>query len=107
MELHFPGQANSLLAMAAGEYVEPVQDRALLKSLSNGKTFFGNSALQRTSTVNHWLSQLAGELHERYKADLTKNQRAPTNVAVSVGCGKRPGMGGLQAAAAGGSRGVS
>eukprot|EP00658_Telonema_sp_P-2_P041961 TRINITY_DN30062_c0_g1_i1.p1 TRINITY_DN30062_c0_g1~~TRINITY_DN30062_c0_g1_i1.p1 ORF type:complete len:112 (+),score=21.11 TRINITY_DN30062_c0_g1_i1:2-337(+) len=80
----FPGQSGYLIGLASGDHNEPVQDRALVKSLGNSKTFFGSSALQSNPEARHWLSQLACELHVRYQADLSKNRRAPRSLTLTV-----------------------
>eukprot|EP00435_Cladocopium_sp_Y103_P006293 s3560_g2.t1 len=66
---HFPQRGEWLLALAAGEdsAAEAVKDRQLVKSLSNGKTFFGEKRLRSLAEVDYWLGELAGELHRRYQ----------------------------------------
>eukprot|EP00434_Breviolum_minutum_P017205 symbB.v1.2.015189.t2/scaffold1044.1/size142232/10 len=66
---HFPQKGEWLLALAAGEdsAAEAVKDRQLVKSLSNGKTFFGDKRLRSLAEVDYWLGELSGELHRRYQ----------------------------------------
>jgi hypothetical protein len=87
LESAFPKQAGFLLELAEGRYNDPVQDRELCKSLSNGKTFFGRLKLDTVSQCEHWLQELARELHQRYLEDSISHARAPTTISVSVGVG--------------------
>eukprot|EP00448_Togula_jolla_P021960 CAMPEP_0170574588 /NCGR_PEP_ID=MMETSP0224-20130122/3383_1 /TAXON_ID=285029 /ORGANISM="Togula jolla, Strain CCCM 725" /LENGTH=634 /DNA_ID=CAMNT_0010897261 /DNA_START=60 /DNA_END=1964 /DNA_ORIENTATION=+ len=87
LEAEFPKQAAYLLELAEGRYCEPVQDRELCKSLSSSKTFFGRLQLSQPSQVEHWLHELAAELHRRYKSQVERHGRAPTKISVSMGFG--------------------
>ncbi len=69
LEAEFPKQAEYLQELAEGRYNEPVQDRELCRSLSNGKTFYGHLRLNTASQCEYWLQELAGELHQRYLED--------------------------------------
>jgi nucleotidyltransferase/DNA polymerase involved in DNA repair len=58
--------AEWLSNMARGEVSEPVQDRRVVKTVGNSKTFFGEKALLRdVDTVKYWLLELSGELYMR------------------------------------------
>ena len=83
---HFPQKGEWLLALAAGEdsAAEAVKDRQLVKSLSNGKTFFGDKRLRSLAEVDYWLGELSGELHRRYQKQVEKHQRTPTTLGVSL-----------------------
>lgn len=83
---HFPQRGEWLLALVAGEdsAAEAVKDRQLVKSLSNGKTFFGEKRLRSVAEVDYWLGELAGELHRRYQKQVEKHQRTPTTLGVSL-----------------------
>lgn len=83
---HFPQRGEWLLALVAGEdaAAEAVKDRQLVKSLSNGKTFFGEKRLGSLAEVDYWLGELAGELHRRYQKQVEKHQRVPTTLGVSL-----------------------
>jgi len=105
LEATFPRQAAYLMALAEGRHNEPVQDRELNKSLSNGKTFFGRLRLDTSALCEHWLRELAGELHQRYVEDCSKHGRAPTKLSVSIGVGG--GGGGMQGSATSSSRQAS
>eukprot|EP00439_Symbiodinium_sp_Y106_P047395 s113_g6.t1 len=101
--IHFPDKGEWLLALAAGsdKAADPVKDRQLVKSLSNGKTFFGSKQLRSVSEVDHWLGELAGELHLRYVDQVSKHQRAPTTIGIHVmtETGRGKGKGGMESAA--------
>jgi len=92
VEAAFPRQASYLLELAEGRYFEPVQDRELCKSLSSAKTFFGSNCLRSSINCRRWLAELAGELHQRYTADMARHQRAPSRISVSVGSGNAMGQ---------------
>eukprot|EP00929_Paragymnodinium_shiwhaense_P086084 TRINITY_DN46582_c0_g1_i1.p1 TRINITY_DN46582_c0_g1~~TRINITY_DN46582_c0_g1_i1.p1 ORF type:complete len:687 (+),score=96.86 TRINITY_DN46582_c0_g1_i1:180-2063(+) len=83
----FPERGDCLLAMAAGkdQATDPVKDRQLTKSLSNGKQFFGTRAIRTPEEAEHWLEEFAGELHIRYQEQVKTHGRAPTTVCISVG----------------------
>lgn len=87
LEGAFPKHAIFLLELAEGRFNEPVQDRELSQSLSSAKTFFGHCRLDSPAQCEHWLRELAGELHQRYVADASGHARAPTKVSVYVGVG--------------------
>merc|ERR1712157_668779 len=91
----FPEKGEWLLALASGKdsAADPVKDRQLVKSLSNGKTFFGSCRLRTVAEVEHWLGELACELHQRYQEQVEQNQRAPTTIGVHVGVGGARGKG--------------
>lgn len=91
LEAAFPKQAAYLLDLAEGRYDDPVQDRELSKSLSNGKTFVGHLKLDSASQCEYWLQELAGELHQRYIEDSIGHKRAPTTISVSIGVGGKSG----------------
>lgn len=101
--IHFPDKGEWLLALAAGsdKAADPVKDRQLVKSLSNGKTFFGSKQLRSVAEVDHWLGELAGELHLRYVDQVSKHQRAPTTIGIHVTTetGRGKGKGGMESAA--------
>lgn len=82
----FPQRGEWLLALAAGDdsAAEAVKDRQLVKSLSNGKTFFGEKRLRSLEEVDYWLGELTGELHRRYLQQVEKHQRTPSTLQVSL-----------------------
>eukprot|EP00931_Biecheleriopsis_adriatica_P059272 TRINITY_DN35440_c0_g1_i1.p1 TRINITY_DN35440_c0_g1~~TRINITY_DN35440_c0_g1_i1.p1 ORF type:complete len:584 (+),score=155.31 TRINITY_DN35440_c0_g1_i1:79-1830(+) len=93
--VHFPEKGEWLVALASGldSAADPVKDRQLVKSLSNGKTFFGSSQLRSLAEVEYWLGELAGELHRRYAEQVEQHQRAPTTIGIHVGTGGGRGKG--------------
>eukprot|EP00927_Polykrikos_kofoidii_P073063 TRINITY_DN69138_c0_g1_i1.p1 TRINITY_DN69138_c0_g1~~TRINITY_DN69138_c0_g1_i1.p1 ORF type:complete len:683 (-),score=77.79 TRINITY_DN69138_c0_g1_i1:49-2001(-) len=78
-----------IVALASGRdsAADLVKDRQLVKSLSNGKTFFGKSKLKTASEVEYWLREFSGELHQRYKEQLEQHQRAPTTIGIHMTVG--------------------
>lgn len=87
LEFTFPGKGAYLHEMATGTHNEPVQDRELVKSLASSKTFPGRLCLKTAQECEHWLHELAGELHRRYHDQVTRNARAPTRISVHIGSG--------------------
>eukprot|EP00913_Durusdinium_trenchii_P018809 g17676.t1 len=93
----FPQRGEWLLALAAGDdsAAEAVKDRQLVKSLSNGKTFFGEKRLRSLEEVDYWLGELTGELHRRYLQQVEKHQRTPRTpeqiLQTAKACARRAG----------------
>lgn len=91
LEADFPRQASFLLELAEGRHNDPVQDREHRQSISSGKTFFGHLQLNTEKDVQHWLHELACELHKRYMLELARHRRSPTRISMSVGLGGHGG----------------
>jgi hypothetical protein len=89
----FPERGEWIIALASGmdSAADPVKDRQLVKTLSNGKTFFGRNALRSVAEVEYWFRAFAGELHQRYMEQLLKHQRAPTSIGIQITVGSCSG----------------
>mmetsp|Transcript_12636 Transcript_12636/g.20925 ORF Transcript_12636/g.20925 Transcript_12636/m.20925 type:complete len:628 (-) Transcript_12636:60-1943(-) len=85
----FPERGEWIIALASGmdSAADSVKDRQLVKSLSNGKTFFGSKALRTVAEVEYWFRAFAGELHQRYMDQVLKHHRAPTSIGIHVTVG--------------------
>lgn len=89
----FPEKGEWIVGLASGmdSAADAVKDRQLVKSLSNGKTFFGRNALRTVSEVEYWLRAFAGELHQRYMEQILQHQRAPSSVGIQITSGSCSG----------------
>ncbi|KAG5175712.1 hypothetical protein JKP88DRAFT_338079 [Tribonema minus] len=77
-------QAALLADMARGVDLTPVVQRALSKSVSCGKTFYGNSCIRTEETLKRWLLELAAEIQERLDAQRADHKRAATRLTVHL-----------------------
>lgn len=75
-----------MLSIARGIHLDPVQDRALPKSIGCSKSFRSSNMLTKSNltdgTVLYWLTELSKELHERMEDDAAYHSRRPKQLHV-------------------------
>jgi DNA polymerase eta len=81
--LYGESDAAWLFKLVRGVDDDSVEDRRLAKSVSCGKTFFGNNNLREMEQIHRWLRQLAGELTQRLRRDAELHARIPQLLTVS------------------------
>lgn len=72
-----------LYNIARGIDLEAVTPRLISKSIGCCKKFPGQNAIAATTTLTHWLSELATEITERLEQDELENNRRPKQMVVS------------------------
>ncbi|XP_059172551.1 DNA polymerase eta-like [Physella acuta] len=86
LQKHCGNKAGSWLYYACrGIDTEPVAVRELPKSIGCSKMFMGKEALDTTSKIKQWLSELAEEVMERLSRDRDANKRIAKSLTVNVG----------------------
>lgn len=69
--------------MCRGIDLEPVHTRFASKSIGCCKKFPGRNALRGLTSINHWFTELATEIHDRLEKDQEENNRRPQLLTVS------------------------
>lgn len=72
-----------LYNIARGIDLEAVTPRLVSKSIGCCKKFPGRNAIAATTTLTHWLTELAKEITERLEQDELENNRRPKQMVVS------------------------
>lgn len=73
-----------LFRMARGLDDEPVKDRPLSLSVSNGKTFRGAQVIDDAAAGCDWLAIMVGEINSRVEQMARQHQRAPKTLTLTI-----------------------